>query len=199
MRQFGTVGTLNATTLDATNATVDDVDVDNITTLSAWGTIGTMNVTGTLGVTGDVNLSAGTASVDGNIALAGTLNKVTFTQPTNSAVLTIADGKTLTVNNSLEFTGTDASPVDFRGGGTAAYTENLGVLAYEDTISDDNWNGTDLAIDNGGTGGSTKAAARTNLETVKMTQELDGDSATILSNVLFEMNTTTGELVITTS
>lgn len=38
-----------------------------------------------------------------------TYNKVTITAPATSATITIADGKTLTVNNSIAFTGTDAT------------------------------------------------------------------------------------------
>jgi len=43
------------------------------------------------------------------VATATSLNKVTVTAPATSAVLTIANGKTLTVNNSITFAGTDAT------------------------------------------------------------------------------------------
>jgi hypothetical protein len=43
------------------------------------------------------------------VASATSINKVTFTAPATSATLTIADGKTLTVNNSITFAGTDAT------------------------------------------------------------------------------------------
>lgn len=64
------------------------------------------------------------------VATATTVNKVTFTPPATSAVLTIADGKTLTASNTLIFTGTDASSVALGTGGTVAYVANkLSVFA----------------------------------------------------------------------
>lgn len=55
-------------------------------------------------------------------ATATTINKLTITAPTSAATLTILDGKTLTVNNTLTFSGTDGSSVAFGTGGTVAYT-----------------------------------------------------------------------------
>ena len=58
------------------------------------------------------------------VATATSINKLTITAPATSAVLTIADGKTLTASNSLTLTGTDASSVAFGSGGTVVYTSN---------------------------------------------------------------------------
>lgn len=54
------------------------------------------------------------------------INKVTFTQPATGSTLTIAEGKTVTINNTLTFSGTDSSSVAFGAGGTVLY--NGGAL-----------------------------------------------------------------------
>ncbi len=46
-------------------------------------------------------------------ATATTINKITFTQPATGSTLTLADGKTLTVNNSLTLAGTDLTTMTF--------------------------------------------------------------------------------------
>ena len=64
------------------------------------------------------------------VATATTINKVTLTAPATGSTLAIADGKILTVSNTLTFTGTDAASVDFGTGGTVTYTTNkLSVFA----------------------------------------------------------------------
>lgn len=64
------------------------------------------------------------------VATATSINKVAITAPATSATLTIADGKTATISNTLTFTGTDSSSVAFGAGGTVAYTGNkLSVFA----------------------------------------------------------------------
>lgn len=47
------------------------------------------------------------------VATATSINKVAFTAPATSATLTLADGKTLTANNSITFSGTDATTMTF--------------------------------------------------------------------------------------
>lgn len=47
------------------------------------------------------------------VASATSINKVTITAPATSATLTIANGKTLTANNSITFAGTDATTMTF--------------------------------------------------------------------------------------
>ena len=64
------------------------------------------------------------------VATATSINKLTITAPATSAVLTIADGKTLTASNTLTFTGTDSSSIAFGAGGTVAFVaDKLSVFA----------------------------------------------------------------------
>ena len=55
----------------------------------------------------------------------GALNKVTLTPPATGATLTLADGKTLTANNSLTLSGTDATTMTFPA--TSTTVAGLGV------------------------------------------------------------------------
>lgn len=68
------------------------------------------------------------------VATATSINKVAITAPATSATLTIADGKTATINNTLTFSGTDASSVAFGTGGTVLYTSNK-LSAHASTTS----------------------------------------------------------------
>lgn len=83
---------------------------------------------GTTAFTGPATFSSITTSnastLGGNTSIT-TLNKYVFTQPSSGSTLTIADGKVLTQNNSLTYTGTDGSSVAFGTGGTVAYTSTL--------------------------------------------------------------------------
>ncbi len=58
-------------------------------------------------------------------ASATSVNKVTITEPVTAATLTIANNKTLTVSNTLTFTGTDSSSVAFGAGGTVVYESTV--------------------------------------------------------------------------
>lgn len=64
------------------------------------------------------------------VASATSINKLAITAPATSATLAIADGKTLTVSNTITFQATDGTTVNFGAGGTFAYTGNdLSVFA----------------------------------------------------------------------
>lgn len=56
------------------------------------------------------------------VATATSINKVAITAPATSATLTIANGKTLTANNSLAFSGTDGTVFTFPGSSDTVVT-----------------------------------------------------------------------------
>lgn len=89
------------------------------------------------------------------IATATSLNGLTVTSSTGT--LTITNGKTVAVSNTLTFTGTDSSSVAFGAGGTVAYTNvaTLSSLVSVGTITTGVWDGTDVAVTAGGTGAAT--------------------------------------------
>jgi len=53
------------------------------------------------------------------------VNRVTLTPPAVGATITVADTKTLTVSNTVSFSGTDGSSVNFGTGGSISYATNL--------------------------------------------------------------------------
>lgn len=59
------------------------------------------------------------------VATATSVNKVTITAPTTSAVLTLTDGKTLAVTNTLTLSGTDGTTMTFPG--TSTTVAGLGI------------------------------------------------------------------------
>lgn len=93
------------------------------------GVLGEYTLTGT-GTVVVMQTSASLITPALGIATATSLNKVVITAPATSATLTILDGKTFQVSNTLTFTATDGSTVNFGAGGTLAYTSsNLSVFA----------------------------------------------------------------------
>lgn len=85
-------------------------------------------------------------------ATATSINGLTITSSTGT--LTITNGKTLSVSNTLTFTGTDSSSVAFGAGGTVAYTNvtTLSSLVSVGTITTGTWDATTVAVTAGGTG-----------------------------------------------
>lgn len=94
-------------------------------------------------------------------ASATTINKVTLTAPATGSTLTIADGKTATVNNSITLAGTDSTTMTFPSAsdtvvGTAA-AQTLQAKKIQLTFplgTDDTFEGTFLTLTN--TGGVTQ-------------------------------------------
>jgi hypothetical protein len=143
---------VGGTVTQGTGITVTVSDASNTTTVAIDSTVATLTGTQTL-TNKTINLSSNTLVATSaqlaaaltdetgsglvvfnnspslitptiGVATATSINKVTITAPATSAVLTIADGKTLTASNTLTFTGTDASSVAFGTGGTVVYTSN---------------------------------------------------------------------------
>lgn len=88
------------------------------------------NVTGSGGIALATSPTFTTPTL--GVASATSVNKVAITAPASSATLTIADGKTATISNTLTFTGTDASSVAFGTGGTVAYFVTATAAALGD-------------------------------------------------------------------
>ena len=102
----------------------------------------TTGVTGTLAVgNGGTGVTASTGTVAVvlstsptlvtpvlGVATATSINKMAITAPASSCTLTIANGKTLTASNTLTFTGTDSSSVNFGAGGTVLYSTSAPTI-----------------------------------------------------------------------
>ena len=167
-------GILKSTT---TTGTLSIATAGDFPTLNQNTTGTAANVTGTVAVANGgtgVTSSTGTGSVVLSntptlvtpvlgVASATSVNKVAITAPATSATLTIADGKTLTANNSLTFSGTDASTLNIGTGGTlgtAAYTASSSYapaagnssIVTVGTVSSGTWNGSVIGSTYGGTG-----------------------------------------------
>jgi hypothetical protein len=69
------------------------------------------------------------------VAAATSINKVALTAPATAATLTIADGKTLTANNTLTLAGTDSTTMTFPGtSATIARTDAANSFTGNQTI-----------------------------------------------------------------
>jgi len=116
----GTLATL-AGAESLTNKKLGSLTSNGIVTTS--GGDGTLSVTATTG-SGNVVLATSPTLTTPTIgaATATSINGLTISSSTGT--LTIANGKTATISNTLTFTGTDSSSVAFGAGGTVLYTSN---------------------------------------------------------------------------
>ena len=113
------------------------------------------------------------------VATATSLNKVTVTAPATSAVLTIADGKTLTVSNSITFAGTDATTMTLPStSATIARTDAAQTFTGDQTF--DNILGSVQSLSGAGA--------------VNITQLTTAFTSTATGNALTLANGTVGEL-----
>jgi hypothetical protein len=137
----------NSTTLLGSLPYQSDVDTTSLLSPNTSATIKVLTQTGngTNGAAPVWTSSTGTGSVvfatspslttpTLGVASATSINKVTLTTPATGSTLTIADGKTLTANNTLTFSGTDSSSVAFGAGGTVAY-QGLTLAQFASTTS----------------------------------------------------------------
>lgn len=167
----GSVANPTTTPAITLSTTITGILSGNGTAISAASTTGT----------GAVVLASSPTLTTPNIgaATATSVNKVTITAPATSAVLTIADGKTLTVSNTLTFTGTDSSSVAFGAGGTVLYSASTIPLTVGSTTISSGTN-TRMLYDNSGVLGET-----TGITT-------DGTTATLATPVINGLPTGTG-------
>lgn len=77
-------------------------------TTAAAGAFTTINASGIL-------TASSTSTLTGAVTLGSTINKLTLTAPATGSTITITDGKTLKVDNTLEFAGTDSTKMTFPG------------------------------------------------------------------------------------
>ncbi|MBI2356382.1 MAG: tail fiber domain-containing protein [Candidatus Doudnabacteria bacterium] len=116
-------------------------------------------------------------------ATATTINKLTITTPTTGSTLTIADGKTLTANNTLAFSGTDSTTITFQGTDTYVGRATTDTLTNK-TLTSPTINGgthtalTSLGIRSTGTGAFDLTIANTeNLTAGRTLTITTGDAA----------------------
>lgn len=94
-------------------------------TLPTSGTVTALgnSTTGTGNIVRDTSPSLTTPTL--GVASATTINKVTLTAPATGSTLTIADGKTATINNTLTLAGTDSTTMTFPA--SSATVAGLGI------------------------------------------------------------------------
>ncbi len=118
----GTTGQVLTSNGASSDPTFQAPSAGSVTSITLAGTANQITVTGTCTVT-----STGTCtfSLPAGLQIPGTINKLTLTQPATGATVTIADGKTITVNNSLTLNGTDSTTITFPASSATVATLGL--------------------------------------------------------------------------
>ena len=153
--------------------------------------------------TGTVTIPAG-ASISGyallnspsfttptlGVATATSINKLTITQPATSATLTVANGKTFTVNNSIELSGTDSTVITLPSTtGTVALNDQtfyIGTTQIAINRSSGSQTLGGISID-GNSATATSAGRSTNL--------FGGNGTTLLGTIPYQSGTDTTTLL----
>lgn len=164
------VGTADVQTLTnktLTTPTIGDfTNATHIHTTAAGGgqlSLGAFtSTTGSGAVVGATGATLTTPNI--GVATATSINKVAITAPATSATLTIANGKTLTINNTLSFVGTDSTVMTFPSSSGAVVTADSTNTLTNKSISASQVNS------------GTLATARLGSGTADSTKFLRGDS-----------------------
>ena len=104
---------------------------NSVSITGPWGTSYTTSGTGTV-----VALTSGPTFVTPTlgVATATSINKVALTAPATGSTLTIADGKTLTVSNTVTVTGTDSSSYNLDA--LTQIPQNAQSISYTTVLAD---------------------------------------------------------------
>lgn len=108
-------------TTTVSGGTTTRVLFDNAGVLGEYSITGSGNVAMSASPTFTGTVSSAAISNSGNIA-SSTFDNVIITTPASTATLTLGSAKTVTISNTLTFTGTDGSSVAFGAGGTVLYS-----------------------------------------------------------------------------